>query len=348
MAQPDTPRPVVAFSLTAIAHPDRPEYALVHEKQVRGWWLPGGGVDAGQTLAEAAVREADEEAGCKIRLTGVLRVEFTPTRCRLRVIWGAVPIDPAAPLKTVPDAESRGALWVTLDETSAIAHGKKDVEHCYLRGPEPLFWFTHLESHAKGGIAMAAAELVRCTRHGSVPEWAGSGSPPRAMYPTITTAEAIVVRADTRCVLGRDEDGVLTLPAGPLVGDAVEPGARAAAIAALAPLPPSTVALLGVAQFHHTLHVAAPDASAHSAEICVTYVYTASGGELDGLEGCVWAPVDDPRWGADPLVVLNKAASGGVYPASIVCSEECCPPDDGFGEAAAEVARKATALFAGE
>lgn len=121
--------PVVAFSLCVVEHAPEPpapgsadadsppRFVLVHEKQVRGWWLPGGGVDAGQTLQEAAVREAEEEAGCAIELTGVLRVEYAHDYGRLRVIWAAAPVEPAAPLKTVADAESRGAEWVTLAET---------------------------------------------------------------------------------------------------------------------------------------------------------------------------------------------------------------------------------------
>ena len=43
--------PVVAFALGVVEHPSRPEWALVHEKQTRGWWLPGGGIfAASQTL----------------------------------------------------------------------------------------------------------------------------------------------------------------------------------------------------------------------------------------------------------------------------------------------------------
>jgi ADP-ribose pyrophosphatase YjhB (NUDIX family) len=41
---------------------------LVKHSYVPGWYLPGGGVEAGESLAEALAREIDEESGA--RLTG--------------------------------------------------------------------------------------------------------------------------------------------------------------------------------------------------------------------------------------------------------------------------------------
>ncbi len=41
-----------------------------------GYYFPGGAVDAGETLAIAAHREALEEAGAKIVLKGILSIEF--------------------------------------------------------------------------------------------------------------------------------------------------------------------------------------------------------------------------------------------------------------------------------
>lgn len=44
------------------------------------FWLPGGRVDPGEGLMEAALRETREEAGVDVDLTGVLSIEFRPQR----------------------------------------------------------------------------------------------------------------------------------------------------------------------------------------------------------------------------------------------------------------------------
>ena len=60
------PLPSVSFALAAIVRvgSGRQEYAIVHERPPRGWWLPGGGVEHHDaTPVSAAVRESVEEAG---------------------------------------------------------------------------------------------------------------------------------------------------------------------------------------------------------------------------------------------------------------------------------------------
>jgi len=46
-----------------------------------GWWcLPGGGLNAGETIAQGAIREAFEETGLEVRITGFLGVFSDPRR----------------------------------------------------------------------------------------------------------------------------------------------------------------------------------------------------------------------------------------------------------------------------
>lgn len=81
------------------------------------WYLPAGRVEPGETLMEAAQREAFEEAGIPIVLDGILQVQHTPiaSGTRVRVIFVGHAADDRPP-KNSPDRESLGAAWVTLDE----------------------------------------------------------------------------------------------------------------------------------------------------------------------------------------------------------------------------------------
>ncbi|MCX5658479.1 MAG: NUDIX domain-containing protein [Planctomycetota bacterium] len=123
---PSPPIPTWHFAIAVVRKGDR--FLLVHEtKHGQCWYLPAGKVELGETYAQAARREAMEEAGVPIRLTGILRIEQTPLpdAARLRVVFLAEPVDDRPP-KSVADEESLGAKWVSLDELHRLE----------LRGPE--------------------------------------------------------------------------------------------------------------------------------------------------------------------------------------------------------------------
>jgi phosphatase NudJ len=110
------PIPTWYFAVVVVRRGDR--FLLVHEaKHGQRWYLPAGRVEPGETFVDAAVRETFEEAGIRIAVEGVLRVEHTPRldSARLRVVFLARPVDDTPP-KSVPDDESLEAAWVALDE----------------------------------------------------------------------------------------------------------------------------------------------------------------------------------------------------------------------------------------
>ncbi len=110
-----TPFPTWYFALVVVRRGHR--FLLTQERKYgSSWSIPGGRVEPGETLAEAAIREVFEETGVPIRLDGVLRVEHTPgDGVRVRIVFSGSPIDDTEP-KTMADDESLGAAWLTLDE----------------------------------------------------------------------------------------------------------------------------------------------------------------------------------------------------------------------------------------
>ena len=52
----------------AIVENDRGEVCFVRHTYMRGWYLPGGGIERAETALKAITRELEEEAG--VKLTG--------------------------------------------------------------------------------------------------------------------------------------------------------------------------------------------------------------------------------------------------------------------------------------
>jgi len=124
----------------------RKQMLLVQEFASKGFWLPGGRVEVGEDLQTAAIRECEEEAGCRINLQGILQFNYTPhdsSTVRLRVTFFARPTDPEAPVKTLPDFESAGATWVDL-QTIRTLHEQKKLRHS-----EPYEWAGYLLNGGK-------------------------------------------------------------------------------------------------------------------------------------------------------------------------------------------------------
>ncbi|MFO0724298.1 MAG: NUDIX domain-containing protein [Myxococcota bacterium] len=118
------------FSLVVVKQGRR---FLVVEEHTKGWYLPAGRVEAGETFADAARRETLEGAGISIDLEGIFRIEHQPHvsgTARMRVIFLARPADDRPP-KRAADQESLGARWVTVEELRALP----------LRGEEVLWMF---------------------------------------------------------------------------------------------------------------------------------------------------------------------------------------------------------------
>lgn len=154
----DKPNLFYPYALCVIRRPSDGKFLMVQEFSNSGFWLPGGHVENGETLSDGAKRETFEEAGVNVRLIGILSIEYEsykteqPTlhrgHTRMRVIFLGEPASVAdgEQCKTLPDYESVGAVWASVDE----------LEHMALRGSEPLEWFPYVTN----GGTVHALELL--------------------------------------------------------------------------------------------------------------------------------------------------------------------------------------------
>ena len=72
MAIPVTPKLTVDIIIELVDQPGRPILLIERKYPPYGWALPGGFVDVGETLEQAAVREAAEEISLSVTLKTLL------------------------------------------------------------------------------------------------------------------------------------------------------------------------------------------------------------------------------------------------------------------------------------
>jgi ADP-ribose pyrophosphatase YjhB (NUDIX family) len=68
----------VVPSVTAVVTDEAGRILMVHKTDNDLWALPGGGMDLGESITDAAVRETKEETGIDIEVTGIVGVYTNP------------------------------------------------------------------------------------------------------------------------------------------------------------------------------------------------------------------------------------------------------------------------------
>ncbi|MBU2259383.1 NUDIX domain-containing protein [Patescibacteria group bacterium] len=113
---------------------------LLHKPRKKdAWQLPQGGVDPGETHAQAAVRELKEEAGLDVAIAGkskqIYQYDFPPSYrrfrpddvCGQRLEFFFAKADPAQKVK-VDQSEIDSFVWVTKEEISQYVKRKEYFE----------------------------------------------------------------------------------------------------------------------------------------------------------------------------------------------------------------------------
>lgn len=80
MTKPVTPLLTVDIIVELIDRPENPIVLIERRYPPHGWALPGGFVDVGETLKQAAVREAAEEISLTVSLKTLLGCYSDPAR----------------------------------------------------------------------------------------------------------------------------------------------------------------------------------------------------------------------------------------------------------------------------
>jgi 8-oxo-dGTP diphosphatase len=105
---------------------EREALLLLESPRRTGWWEPvNGAVDAGETLLEAALREAREEVGptLRVRPLGVVHASTFAYDARLRYVISVTYLMAHERGDPVPGDDMRGSRvrWASLDEIASQA-----------------------------------------------------------------------------------------------------------------------------------------------------------------------------------------------------------------------------------
>ena len=129
---PETPKLTVDIIIEMIDRPGRPVVLIERRDPPPGWALPGGFVDVGETLEQAAVREAREETSLDVTLRVLLGNYSDPSRDARGHTVSAVYIAGAHGEPRAAD-DARHVQLFDPSDTPALAFDHAQIMADYLR-----------------------------------------------------------------------------------------------------------------------------------------------------------------------------------------------------------------------
>jgi ADP-ribose pyrophosphatase YjhB (NUDIX family) len=110
-------------SVNVAVSDDQSRLLMIRRSDNENWALPGGAMDCGESIAQAAVRETKEETGIDCEVTGLVGIYTNPHHVILYTSNGEVRqecsvVFTARPLsgEPTPSSESSEVRWVAADE----------------------------------------------------------------------------------------------------------------------------------------------------------------------------------------------------------------------------------------
>ena len=138
MHRPETPLLTVDIIIELLDRPGRPIILIERRHPPHGWALPGGFVDVGEALEQAAVREAKEETCLHVTLKTLLGCYSAPDRDErghtVSVVYVA---EAAGEARAADDAKNLGFFQVdAISEQLAFDHALilQDYRHYLATG----------------------------------------------------------------------------------------------------------------------------------------------------------------------------------------------------------------------